>query len=80
MEQMNVAQQIRQALGIEAGNTVSHRQRNPSATKSGPGRRHAQGDGTGANKTSKQKSAGAYGKGLRNWCNSKNTSRVASKA
>lgn len=80
MEQMNAAQQIRQALGIEASNVTAFRQRNVSATKSGPGRRHAQGDGTGANKTAKQKSAGAYGKGLRNWCNSKNTSRVPSKA
>lgn len=77
---MNAAQQIRQALGIEVGNTAALRQRNASATKSGPGRRHAQGDGTGANKTAKQKSAGAYSKGLRNWCNSKNTSRVAAKA
>jgi hypothetical protein len=66
---MNVAQQIRQAFGIEAGNTAALRQRNASATKGGSGRRHAQGDGTGANKTTKQKSAGAYGKGLRNWCN-----------
>lgn len=42
MEQMNAAQQIRQALGIEASNVAAFRQRN--------------------------------------WCNSKNASRVAAKA
>lgn len=41
---MNAAQQIRQALGIEAGNTAAFRQRNASATKSGPGRRHVDGE------------------------------------
>jgi hypothetical protein len=41
MEQkMNAAQQIRQALGIEAGTYTTHTQRNASSTKSGPGRRH----------------------------------------
>ena len=41
---MNAAQQIRQALGIEeAGTYTTHIQRNASATKSGPGRRHVEG-------------------------------------
>lgn len=44
--------------------------RQPSHTKSGPGRRHVQGDGTHQHLTLKQRRAGAYGKGLRNWINS----------
>jgi hypothetical protein len=36
--------------------------RNKHSTKAGPGRRHAQGDGT--KKTAKQKSAGLYGVGI----------------
>lgn len=36
----------------------------PSATKSGPGRYHKQGDGS---KTVKQKQAGSYAKGLTTW-------------
>ena len=42
---MNAAQQLRKALGIEGAdfNTAAYRQRNASATKSGPGRRHVQG-------------------------------------
>lgn len=47
------------------------RPRAPSHTKSGPGRRHVDGDGTHAHLTIKQKQAGAYGRGLRNWCNRK---------
>lgn len=41
--------------------------RSASFTKSGPGRRHRQGDGTQAHLTLKQRRAGAFGKGLRNW-------------
>lgn len=43
----------------------------PSHTKAGPGRYHAQGDGTNAHLTIKQRRAGAYGKGLRNWITNK---------
>lgn len=65
---MNAAQQIRKALGIEAGTYTTHSQRNASATKSGPGRRHADGH---TNAVERVKKPGAYGKGLRNWCNRK---------
>lgn len=41
-------------------------QRNPHYTKSGPGRRHKQGDGKHEHLTLKQRMAGAYGRGLRN--------------
>lgn len=44
--------------------------RSASFTKSGPGRRHVQGDGTHAHLTVKQRRAGAFGKGLRNWITS----------
>lgn len=43
----------------------------PSNTKSGPGRYHKQGDGTHAHLTIKQRRAGSYGKGLRNWITNK---------
>lgn len=49
--------------------------RNKHSTKSGPGRRHAQGDGT--KKTTKQKSAGAYSRGLQNAWNRKRQLRMA---
>lgn len=45
--------------------------KNPHSTKSGPGRYHSQGDGTHAHLTLKQRRAGAYGKGLRNWITQK---------
>lgn len=41
--------------------------REPHNTKTGPGRKHLQGDGK--SQTSKQKKAGAYGRGLRNHFN-----------
>lgn len=44
--------------------------RSASFTKAGPGRRHRQGDGTHANLDLKQRRAGAFGKGLRNWITS----------
>lgn len=43
--------------------------KNASATKKGSGRFHVQGNGTG--KTDKQKAAGSYARGMRNWCNNK---------
>lgn len=50
--------------------------RQPSCTKSGPGRKHRQGDGDRSKLSLKQRRAGAYGRGLRNWINS-NFSRAA---
>ena len=64
---MNAAQQIHHALGI-AVRADSGRQRQPTHTKAGPGRRH---DANRAIKTMKQRQAGAYGRGLRNWINRK---------
>lgn len=46
-------------------------QREPHHTKRGPGRRHVQGDGTHAHLSLKQRQAGAYGRGLRNWITQK---------
>ena len=43
-------------------------QRNANTTKSGPGRRHVQGNGI---KTAEQKRAGSYGLGLRTWITNK---------
>jgi hypothetical protein len=62
---MNAAQQIHHFLGIADQAASTGTQRNKSATKAGTGRRHAQGDGTGAHKTVKQKRAGMFGKGIR---------------
>lgn len=44
MSKLNTAQQLRQALGIESVSDV-RKQREVSHTKSGPGRRHADGSG-----------------------------------
>lgn len=44
--------------------------------KAGPGRIHAQGNGV---KTKKQKQAGAFARGLRNWINGLNLARMANK-
>lgn len=52
----------------------------PSHTKSGPGRRHAQGDGTHSHLTLKQRSAGAFGRGLRNWITQTNRKNALAKA
>lgn len=41
--------------------------RQPHHTKSGPGRRHKQGDGTHNHLSLKQRTAGGYGRGLQNW-------------
>jgi hypothetical protein len=49
----------------------------PSNTKSGPGRYHSQGDGLHLNLTLKQRKAGSYGKGLRNWITNKQAAAAA---
>ena len=59
---MNTAQQIHHALGMNVGSSVSGT-RNPHTRKSGPRRRHADGYGS---KTTKQKAAGAFSRGLHN--------------
>jgi len=64
---VNTAQQIHRALGIAIGDAEPP-QRNASYTKTGPGRRA---NTRRAVKTMKQKRAGAYGRGLRNWINRK---------
>lgn len=74
---MNTAQQIHQFLGVADQTASVGNQRNKSATKAGPGRRHDQGDGTGKNKTVKQKRAGMFGKGLRNAITAKQKAAVA---
>ena len=61
--------------GLQGLNLLRDKKRMPQASKDGPGRRHFQGDGTG--KTAKQKRAGAYGKGLRNWITNKQAARAA---
>ena len=61
--------------GLQGLNLLRDKKRMPQASKAGPGRRHVQGDGTG--KTVKQKRAGAYGKGLRNWITNKQAARAA---
>ncbi|RUR69044.1 hypothetical protein EJP67_18460 [Variovorax guangxiensis] len=45
--------------------------RSPSFTKKGPGRFHKQGRGDHQHLTLKQRRAGSYGKGLRNWITQK---------
>lgn len=64
---MNVAQEIRHYLGVAVGEFVLS-QRNAHYTKAGPGRRV---NTKRAVKTLKQKNAGSYGRGLRNWINRK---------
>mgnify|MGYP003577056967 CR=1 FL=1 len=61
--------------GLQGLNLLRDKKRVPHASKAGPGRRHAQGDGTG--KSVKQKRAGSYGKGLRNWITNKQAARAA---
>lgn len=74
---MNAAQQIHHFLGVADQTASAGNQRNKSATKAGTGRRHVQGDGTGKNKTVKQKRAGMFGKGLRNAITAKQKAALA---
>ncbi len=52
----------------------------PSFTKAGPGRYHQQGDGTHKHLSLKQRRAGMFGKGLRNWINGKQAKALAARA
>ncbi len=69
---MNTAQQIHHFLGVADQTATVGNQRNTKTTKSGPGRRHVQGDGTHKHLTLKQRRAGMFGKGLRNAITAKN--------
>lgn len=51
--------------------------RTPSFTKSGPGRRHKEGDGLHKHLTLKQKRAGMFGKGIRNAITAKQKAALA---
>lgn len=66
---LNPAMQVYVQCGLSVahfGNSAV--QRNASSTKAGPGRRRENGDGS---RTTEQKRAGAYGRGLRNWLKGK---------
>jgi hypothetical protein len=65
MTKLNEAQQLREALGIEVA-PFGVGEKRESFTKSGPGRAHAEGKDD-KDRTLAQKSAGSYGRGLRNW-------------
>ena len=65
---MNAAQQIHRALGVAVTLDSKPEPRNAHYTKAGPGREH---NFERVVKTLKQKRAGAFGRGLRNWCNGK---------
>jgi hypothetical protein len=79
MAKLNAAQQLRQAMGLEWV-SVENKQREPSHTKSGPGRRHVDGSGKRSDKTLKQLSAGAFGRGLRNARDRKNRDAIEARA
>lgn len=77
MTQPNVACQILSLIGVtEIGTTSASLPRNKSYRKTGPGRHFAIGDGT---RTSKQKSAGAFGRGLMNWIARNQAAALANK-
>lgn len=65
MRPLNAAQQIIVAVfGLPIQNLFAHQiTKMEQATKRGPGRKHKQGDGS---RTTEQKKAGAYSRGLRN--------------
>ena len=67
---MNAAQQIHRALGVAVTLDSKPEPRNAHYTKAGPGCEH---NFERVVKTLKQKRAGAFGRGLRNWCNGKSS-------
>jgi len=73
---MNLIARIFAALGIDRTQpkVTTESRLMPSSTKRGPGRKHKQGDGT---RTSEQRQAGAYGRGLRNHINRANGLRLS---
>lgn len=72
---MNIAQMVHHFLGVAVGTHggIAHGNKNASHRKAGPGRYHFAGDGS---RTAKQKSAGAYGRGLRNWLKTRPLPRI----
>jgi hypothetical protein len=77
---MNIAQFLQTFMGVARGgmsSKVAHGAKNSSHTKTGPGRYHVQGDGS---RTTEQKRAGAFGRGLRNNITRKNAALYAAKA
>jgi hypothetical protein len=65
MLKLNEAQQLREALGIDAA-PFGVGEKRESFTKSGPGRVHVEGKDDD-DRTLAQKQAGMYGRGLLNW-------------
>lgn len=73
----NAACQILSAMGVaHVGAKGASKTRSPSHTKRGSGRRAVQGDGS---RTAKQRSAGAYGRGLQNWIARTQAARMANR-
>ena len=73
----NTACQLLQHLGVaNVGLPGYGKMRSASHTKRGPGRRFTIGDGT---RTSQQRQAGAYGRGLMNWVASTQAARSANR-
>lgn len=71
----NTACQLLQHLGVaNVGLPGYGKMCSASHTKRGPGRRFAIGDGT---RTYKQRQAGAYGRGLRNWITRTQAAKIA---
>ena len=71
----NTACQLLQHLGVaNVGLPGGGEICSESHTKRGPGRRFAIGDGT---RTSQQRQAGAYGRGLMNWITRKQAAEIA---
>ena len=80
MNRPNIACQILDAIGVaNVGTPQSGPTSNPSFTKAGPGRRPKQGDGTHRTLSLRQRRAGAYGRGLRNWIASTQAAAQANK-
>lgn len=79
MNRFNAAQQIMVAVfGVPLQNMYAHYAgKTAQPCKSGPGRKHAQGDGTHSELTVKQRKAGSYGRGLRNHITRKQAAALA---
>lgn len=72
----NPAQIILLKLGFDSAQLLAHlKGQNTSHCKKGPGRKHQ----FGGEKTTEQKRAGAYGRGLRNWINQQQAARMANR-
>lgn len=74
MNKLNEAQQLREALGIEAA-PFGVGEKRASYTKAGPGRVHTERK-SDDERTLAQKSAGSFGRGLRNNITRKNLAAI----